>query len=399
MITQAEAEEIIRESVALMPAAPVDLRAACGRILREEVRAERPAPPFDRVTMDGIAISFSAWETGQRAFRLEGIQAAGQPVQMRKARDGCLEVMTGAPLPGGCDAVVPVEELRFDRGAAIVTGEARVEKGRNIHPRGSDHPAGAVILPCGRRLGSREIGAAASAGRAELHVSTHPRIAVVATGDELVEPGKPVADHEIYLSNAYALQSALDLSGFRESSTYHLRDNESDVLEGLSRILDSADLVILSGGVSKGRFDYVPATLENLGVRRLFHGVRQRPGRPFWFGLSRQNRAVFALPGNPLSTLVCLHRYVLPALVRMTGAEVTVPLQVRLQSPVRFTPRLTWFLPVVLSSPVGGLLAQPVPPNTSGDYTSVLETDGFIELPAERADFPAGFGAPFYRWV
>jgi molybdopterin molybdotransferase len=398
MISPEEADSLIRDALPECRDEQVKLEEAAGRILREEVRDPRPSPPFNRATMDGIALSFAAWADGIRSFVLEGTQAAGLPAQTLRQRGGCWEIMTGAAIPAGCDTVIPIEEIAMEEGRAVVSPAAIPQQGEFIHRRESDHPAGFVLLRPGVRLGAREIAAAASAGYARLRVSVAPRVAVVASGDELVCPGSPVADHQIYLSNNFAIQAALMTSGCPAVTTHHLKDDLDQVLAGLRAISGQADVVILSGGVSKGRFDYIHAALEQLRVQRIFHGVRQRPGKPFWFGVTENGRPVFALPGNPLSTLVCLHRYVLPALERMMGMDTPPAIHARLASPVEFRPPLTWFLPVKISSLTGELRAEPVPPNTSGDYTSVLTTHGFIELPSRPTDFPAGFPAPFRPW-
>jgi molybdopterin molybdotransferase len=160
------------------------------------------------------------------------------------------------------------------------------------------------------------------------------------------------------------------------------------------------DVVILSGGVSKGKFDYLPAELDRQGVRKIFQGVAQRPGKPLWFGMSRRQTPIFALPGNPVSAYTCLHRYVLPALDHASGVKPRAKRVVALAETVTFKPKVAYFLPVKLASgPRAELLAKPDPSNTSGDFAGLVDTDGFVELPAEQTEFPAGTLAPFWPWV
>jgi molybdopterin molybdotransferase len=269
-----------------------------------------------------------------------------------------------------------------------------------MHRRGSDHRAGDTIVRAGTALTGREIAVAAACGYTTLTVSQKPKIAVVATGDELVEVEAKVAAHQIRRSNDYALCAALAAAGYERSSRFHLRDVRHEIEHMLWHIIAEFDAVLITGGVSKGKFDYLPAELERQGVKRIFQGVAQRPGKPFWFGVSARATPVFALPGNPVSAYTCLHRYVLPALGYASAATPSEPRMVALAAPVTFKPKLTYFLPVKINSgPRGELLASPDPSNTSGDFAGLVGTDGFVELPPEPAEFPAGTVAPFWAWA
>jgi len=246
----------------------------------------------------------------------------------------------------------------------------------------------------------REIAVAASCGYATLTVSQQPKIAVIASGDELVEIDAPVAAHQIRRSNDYAIRAGLQLAGYPHVARFHSRDVRSEIEHLLWHILAEFDVVIVTGGVSKGKFDYLPAELERQGVQKRFHGVAQRPGKPLWFGVSARRTPVFALPGNPVSAYTCLHRYVLPALAHASGQRVSPPLPVALSSAVTFKPQLAYLLPVKLSTGPGAeRLASPDPSNTSGDFAGLLGTDGFIELPGDITHFPVGTLAPFRPWV
>jgi molybdopterin molybdotransferase len=251
----------------------------------------------------------------------------------------------------------------------------------------------------GTRLTGREIALAAACGRGVVVVTQQPKIAVVSTGDELVEIGMPVATHQVRRSNDYALRAALMDAGFATVDRFHLRDVPHEIQHTLWHIIAEYDCVIVIGGVSKGKFDYVPRELEGQGVTRKFHGVAQRPGKPMWFGVSARHTLVFALPGNPVSCFTCLHRYVLPALNRALGITDLRRPVAALSNPVTFRPSLTYFVPVKLHFGANAeQLAQPVETNTSGDFAGLAGTDGFVELPADRAEFPVGYVAPFWRW-
>lgn len=397
MLTPAEADAAIAAALPRVPAEELPLPACAGRVLRQDVHAERDAPPFDRVTMDGIA--FSQVARGQREFRIAGVQAAGSPALSQPTVGECIEVMTGAMLPAGCDTVVPVERIRIANGIASLEPGYQPESWLHVHRRASDARAGDRLLEAGMRLRAPEIAVAASAGFARLAVSRLPRIAVISTGDELVDPGLPLAGHQVRRSNSYGLAAALRLAGYAPRIDLHLPDRKHDIVQALSRALDDHDLLVLSGGVSAGRFDYVPEALATLGARKVFHQVAQRPGRPLWFGTREPGRIVFALPGNPVSVLVCLARYVIPALEAMAVLRPLPQAQVVLARAFDFPAPLSCFLPVRLRYDQDGRTqAEPRPTGGSGDFISLTDTDGFVELPRGPAHHPAGLSVPFHRW-
>jgi len=397
--TPAEAEALVREHVAALPLESRPLESLAGAVLAQSVRAERDQPPFDRVTMDGIAFSCAAWRAGQRRFRLAGVQAAGTPPIDLPAPDTCIEVMTGAILPRGCDCVVPVERIDVADGWAAVEESVAVEPFLNVHTRGLDCREGDLLLAAGRRLGAPELAVLASAGLPRASVHAEPRVLIVATGDELIAPGEPIEAWQVRRSNTYALRGALALRGFSRVAEDHLPDDAAVLKSRLATHLSTHDVLVLTGGVSMGRFDHVPRTLRDLGVREVFHHVAQRPGKPMWFGIGTSGQVVFGLPGNPVSALVCLIRYVVPGLLAMMGARPLAAETVPLGAPFRLKPAMTFFLPVqVERSALQGVVAMPRPTRGSGDFISLLGTDGFIELPPGPADYPAGHVAPLHRW-
>jgi molybdopterin molybdotransferase len=401
MLTPAEAQALILENVAPFQQQDCPLSAAHCRVLRADIRADRDLPPFDRVTMDGYALRATVVAAGSRVFRVEGVQAAGmQAFKLSAADDACIEVMTGAVMPEGADCVVPYEETKRDGSNVVLSDEvAGIAAGSAVHRRGSDHAAGEIIVRPGTRLSGREIAVAAACGYGTLEVSQLPKIAVVATGDELVEVEAAVAPHQIRRSNDHALRAALATAGYPTVSRFHLHDVRDEIERLLPHIIAEYDVVVIAGGVSKGKFDYLPDELDRQGVRKIFHGVAQRPGKPFWFGMSARQTPIFALPGNPVSSYTCLHRHVLPALAHASGLDPTPPCTVALATAVTFKPKLTYFLPVRLSSGARAeLLATPDPSNTSGDFAGLLGTDGFVELPAGEVEFPAGTLARFWPW-
>jgi molybdopterin molybdotransferase len=397
--TPAEAESLVRDNIAPLPLESRPLESLAGAVLAQSVRAERDQPPFDRVSMDGVAFSCAAWRAGQRRFRISGIQAAGtSPVEL-PGSDACIEVMTGAILPHGCDCVVPVERIDVTDGWAQVEETVAVEPFLNVHSRGLDCREGDLLLAAGVRLGAPELAVLASAGLSRADVFAEPRVLIVATGDELVAPGEPIEAWQVRRSNTYALRAALSLRGFTRVAEDHLPDDAMVLKSRLATHLSTHDVLVLTGGVSMGRFDHVPRALRELGVREVFHHIAQRPGKPMWFGIGPDGQVVFGLPGNPVSALVCLVRYAVPGLLAMMGARPLPAETLPLGAPFRLKAPLTFFLPVRLErSPLQGVVAMPQPTRGSGDFISLLGTDGFVELPPGPVELPAGHVAPLHRW-
>ena len=399
MLTPAEADQLIGQHLQCLPIESLPLAQCAGAVLRENIYAERDQPPYDRVAMDGVALDSRAVSVGGRSFRIQATQAAGDaPLTLAAAAD-CIEVMTGAVLPGGCDSVVPVEKLAIERGQASLAPDALVEPWQNVHRRDSDTRQGALLLSAGQRLRAPEVAIAASAGMARIRVASQPMLAVISTGNELVEPGEPVLAHQVRRSNAYAIVSALREHGFQRVADDHIRDDAEELRQRLRFHLETHDVLVLSGGVSMGRFDLVPQVLGELGVRTIFHKVAQRPGKPLWFGVAPSGAAVFGLPGNPVSTLVCLTRYVLPALCGSLGQNPRPVQRMALAAPVTVTPPLTYFVPVRLEQDDWGRdWAVPAPTNGSGDFTGLAGTEGFVELPPGPNTYAKGFVTRLHRW-
>ena len=377
----------------------VALDATLGQVLRQRVTAERDQPPFDRVTMDGIALAHQAFAGGLRTFRIVATQAAGSAPIPLPDRESCVAVMTGAALPPGADTVVPMERITRDSSVAMIEAAYRAKAGQFVHRRASDHRHGDTLLEPGAVLGPPELAILTVGGSDCVDVARRPRIAVISTGDELVEVGQPLAPTQIRASNDRALAAALVQRGFTDCVRRHLPDDRAVLERELRQLLAEQDVLILTGGVSMGEFDFVPGVLAAVGMELVFHKVLQRPGMPLWFGVSPAGNPVFALPGNPVSSLVCLVRYVLPALLSALGTAPRPTPMVQLATPVHFEPDLTYFLPVRLEYTVDGrCVAMPKPTNTSGDFVALGGTDGFVELPRGQSDFPAGHATRFFAW-
>lgn len=399
MLSPAEAEALIDQHLTCLPIESLPLAQCMGGILRENVYAERDQPPFDRVAMDGIAIASAAWRSGRRSFRMQGTQAAGDPQSRLTTAEGCIEVMTGAVLPQGCDTVIPVEQLELVDGEARIKAGIEAPAGQNVHRRASDSRQGELLLKVGTLLRAPEVAVAASAGMSRVRVSGQPALIVISTGNELVEPGEPILAHQVRRSNSYGVAAALRQRGFVRVADDHLPDDAEVLRERLTLHLHTHDVLVLSGGVSMGRYDLVPTVLEELGVRLVFHRIAQRPGKPMWFGVASDGQAVFALPGNPVSTLMCMARYVLPALDRAMAREAPPVERIAIAEAVEFKAPMAYFLPVAVKyDDWGRPWAVPRPTNGSGDFVSLAGTDGFVELPPGPNVWPKGFVTRLYRW-
>jgi molybdopterin molybdotransferase len=269
----------------------------------------------------------------------------------------------------------------------------------NVHRRGSDGRQGDLLLESGTLLRAPEVAVAASAGMARVRVSHQPAIMVISTGDELIEPGEPIADYQVRRSNSYAVAATLRQRGYGRIGDDHVMDDEAALRDRLALHLTTHEVVILSGGVSMGRFDLVPKVLTHLGVVEVFHKIAQRPGKPMWFGIGPQGQTVFGLPGNPVSTLVCLIRYVVPGIAAAMGSRPVPPERLALAAPVTVQSAMTHFLPVaVQTDDWGRAWADPRPTNGSGDFLSLSGTDGFAEIPPGPNTHPKGFVTAVYRW-
>lgn len=378
MISVEEASQIVKQKLQLVP-----------QRMAAAIRADRAYPPLDRAMMDGIAVSFDAYEMGVREFWIEGIAAAGNPQKRMEEAVGCLEIMTGAPVPIGAELVIPYEHLEIQAGIAKIKVELPRTRGENIHPAGSDCPEGAQVLEAGATLNGPHVGIAASMG-IRPGLSMTAKILLISTGDELVEVEEEPLNFQLRRSNVHALKASLELNGFPNVHLAHLPDDALDIAAHFLSVRDHYDVLIYSGGVSKGKFDHLPSVWAELGVERFFHEVAQRPGKPLWFGADPKSKTtVIGLPGNPVSSLVCLHRYVIP------NREVFV----RLATDFEFKKELTYFLPVKLHSQRdGSLWAEPLKIKNSGEFIALAGSDGFVELPAQQSLFRSGEAFAFYPW-
>lgn len=397
MLTVQQAFEYIMQTSATTSCEMVDISEADGRVLMETIIADRPFPPFDRITMDGIAINYDDYANGNRSFVIQGIQAAGDP-QKTLTGGCCIEVMTGTVLPANADTVIPYEHLQQTGNAFIVINEA--ERLQNVHRKASDVSEGEVLLDNGIIIGGAEIAVLASVGKQQVVVSKKLKVALVATGNELVPVNQRPEAHQIRISNVYALKAVLNNHN-TTCTIFHLNDDKKELLQSFSGLFTEYDLIICSGGVSAGKLDYIPEVLSTLGVDIKFHKVKQRPGKPLLFAVSKNNVLFFGLPGNPVSGFMCLHRYVIPWIHQTLGIKRPVePVKAVLKEDIFFDKPLAFFPPVYITTSNDGILiADPHLTNGSGDFATLTSANAFLELPDGKDVFKKGevYDAWFYR--
>jgi molybdopterin molybdotransferase len=384
MISADEALRIVLDSVAPLGVERVAILDALGRVLASEVRSPRDIPGFDNSAMDGYAVCAAdiAGASDQSPVRLHVTETvpAGQMPAAPVGRGEAARTMTGAPIAPGADAIVPVERTRGTGDWVEIL--APVAAGEFIRPHGEDLRAGEAVLAPGKVLGPAEMGMLASLSRAIIDVYRKPRVAIVATGDELVDIDQIPSGAQIVNSSAYALAAAVREAGAEPIILRVARDTPREIRERLEEAL-RFDVVLSTGGVSVGQFDHVKGVLDELGMRTLFHGVAQKPGRPLKFGIVG-GRPVFGLPGNPVSSLLCFYLYARAALLKMLGrGEVGLPrIAAQCACDIKVSRNLTEFVRVRLERRGDAILARPTGSQGSGILSSVSRGDGLLIGPA-----------------
>lgn len=386
MISVDKAYRLIDTCVADFGTEKTHFVGAVNRVLTEPVFADRDFPPFDRVTMDGIAINSEAFANGARNFFIEKVVAAGTPIVSLEGANNCIEVMTGAMLPSNTNAVIPYEQCEIIDGTATVNVDAVIPC-QNIHQQGTDDKKGAVLIEKDTLLSPAHISVLATVAKTEVEVYKQPSISIFSTGDELVDIYNTPLPHQIRQSNGYFITADLHRTA-NSIGLQHLPDDLKLMKRQLSSALKQHDAILLSGAVSKGKFDFLPQALEELGMKTIFHHVAQRPGKPFLFGVLEE-KPVFAFPGNPVSTFVCYHLYFkrwLNACLHKPAKKISAKLSAKTAS----LPSLTNHVLVKITYENGECLAEPVAFSTSGDIPSLLNADGIISLPPQKEPYQKG---------
>ena len=351
MISSQKALEIILDQAEDFGVEEIPFTRALNRVLKEEIVADRDFPPFDRVSMDGIAFDSDTFDKGTRNFPVESLQAAGSKQLNLKNSENCIEVMTGAILPKNTNTVIRYEDIELKNGIATIKIETII-KGQNIHQKGLDRRIGDILIRKNTLISPAEAGVLATVGKKAVQVAKTPRVMVISTGDELVEVDEIPAAYQIRRSNVYTLVSLLKRLEISADND-HIIDDKAQLKDRIKEYLDTYDVLLFSGAVSKGKYDHLPDILEELGVEKLFHRVAQRPGKPFWYG-KKNKVSVFAFPGNPVSTFVGCLKYFYPWYQKSVGIAYNHKGKAILSEDFEFKPELTYFLQVKLDMD-GGL--------------------------------------------
>lgn len=366
---------------------PLPLSDALGYVLAQEIRTDREYPPFDRSTRDGYAVRAPEATQGA-ALRCVGEVKAGDSITEALLPGTCIQIMTGAAVPPGADAVVMIEFTR--REGETVTFDRATQRGQNIVPRGSEARAGDLVLTPGLRLGFAELAVAAQVGAATLHCYKKPRVAILSTGDEVVPVTETPGPFRIRNSNSVSLASQIRLAGGEPVPLGNALDRVDDLSAKIEQGLQE-DILVLSGGVSMGKYDLVESVLKSLGAEFFFDAVAIRPGKPTVFGLC-QKTLVFGLPGNPVSTMVTFQLFAIPAIDILSGAEPRpLPLlEATLGESLKQNKGLTHFLPARLVWSGTQPYVTALRWQGSGDITALTRANCFLMFPADRQDIPAG---------
>ena len=395
LTTVKEALKIILNNTEDFGVEEIDFLECEGRVLKEDIIADRDFPPFNRVSMDGIAINAATFNSGERDFKIEGVQAAGSPQITLKDTFNCVEAMTGAVLPLNTNVVIQYELLTIKNGVATVNLES-VKDFQNIHKKGLDRKAGDVLIEKNKVITAAEIGVLATVGKSKVKVGKQPKVIIVSTGNELVEITETPVEHQIRRSNVYTLVSLLKKLNIN-AETAHILDNKEVLKAKIENYLSNFDVLIFSGAVSKGKFDFIPEVLNFLGVEKLFRKVNQRPGKPFWFG-KKGVKTVFAFPGNPVSTFVSCLKYFTPWYKKSMGLNLNNRETAILTEDFYFKPSLTYFLQVKTNIENGKTYATPVSGKGSGDLANLVDADAFLELPNDKTNFTKGEVFPLINY-
>jgi len=377
MINPNEALNLIQGLIVPQKVQKIAIQDALGLILAEDLRADRDFPPFNRAMMDGIAIKNIAL----KKWPIQDIAFAGEPQKHLRNSDAAIEIMTGAPVPLECSSIIKIEDIVF----IDIAGEKWAEyirkdllnPGQFVHAQASDCKQNDLILSSGTKIGPVEIAIAATIGKSELSVFEKPGIAIFSTGDEIVAIHEKPEAHQIRSSNSVMLEAALRSHGF-SPTVAHMKDEKSVVQQSLESALAIHEILLLSGGVSAGKKDFIPEVLAELGFKPIFHKISQKPGKPLYVGNRADGKLVFAFPGNPISTLTCFWIYFLPwvlgnRLISSTIPVVNLPLS---------NPKLDQWLPVKIN----GEQAETLKNNGSGDLIHWKFADGLVWQKAGSTD-------------
>jgi len=340
MISVKEAKDLISKHIITPNPISIDLAKASGHILAADVYAKHDIPAFSQSSMDGYAIKF---EDHKQELSLIGEMAAGTATTMTIRNGETSRIFTGAPLPEGADTVVMQEKITRTDGK-ITLQDSNLKLGLNVRNKGSEIMAGTLAMEKGSLLTPAAIGFLAGIGINKVSVYPMPKISIIVTGKELQQPGKTLEFGQVYESNSYSLSAALRYEGIDQIAVYEADDDLEILKKVLQTAIESSDVVLLTGGVSVGDYDFVIEAAAHCGIKQIFHKVKQKPGKPLFFG-TKDQKLIFGLPGNPSSVLSCYYNYVLPSIKSLSHkSNSVIEVQAKLTHPYSKAAGLTHFL-------------------------------------------------------
>ncbi|MHC4563314.1 MAG: molybdopterin molybdotransferase MoeA [Planctomycetota bacterium] len=399
MISPEKALHEVLAAARPLKALSLPLHDAFGHCLAGDVRADRDQPPTDRSAMDGFAVRAEDLANCPRQLRLIGEVAAGSSKRPKVVAGTCARILTGGRVPPGADTVVKVEDTSERDGEVHVL--APTDVGTNIRRRAENVAKGEVVLAKGTVLGAAQSGVCAAVGKATVRVHRRPEVMVFCTGEELRPAGESVRAHQLRDANGPALRAALAEAGFVGVSHRILPDDPKTLARKLEQAVGKYDVVVLTGGVSVGKYDYVPDAVRSVGAGIRFHGVSMKPGKPQLYATLTGNRHIFGLPGNPLSVLTGFFELVLPAVRRLSGVPAEScqsSLRLVLAESVRVKPSRTNYVLAELVEGKNGLTVRPMPSHGSADLAAGARADGALIIPKGTSQLPAGEVVEFRPW-
>jgi molybdopterin molybdotransferase len=384
MISVTEAKNIIRANAKALEPVTVPLQQAAGKVLAADVYALTDIPAFNQSAMDGYAFSFEGWQL-HKTLNIHGEVPAGEAALFLLEKNQAARVFTGAPVPSGADTVVMQEKAAANDNQLYIQDD-QLQTGHNVRLKGSEIKAGELVLSKGQRLSPSAIGFLATTGVAEVTIYPSPVVSIIVTGNELQQPGQPLTHGQVYECNSYQLNAVLQLLHVEEASVFKVKDDPHAVKHALINALDDSDVVLLTGGVSVGNYDFVPQAAAACGVTKLFHKVKQRPGKPLFVG-RKENKLVFGLPGNPSAVLTCFYEYVIPALEQlMQQQNILKTIQAPLAKSYSKTAQLTFFL----KGYYDGQTAMPLDAQESYRLRSFAVANCLLCLPEDKMEYGQG---------
>ena len=384
MISVQEAKKIISENVSSIDPVRLPLQQAVGLILAEDVYASSDIPAYPQSSMDGYAFSFEGWKRNKK-LRIIGEIAAGSHEAFTLLPENAVRIFTGAAIPHGADTVIMQEKTTTEEDELIIDDET-VQRGTSVRPKGSEIKAGSLALKKETGLTPAAIGFLAGIGIDEVKVYPNPSINIIITGNELQQPGQPIQHGKVYESNSFALLSVLKQLQIDNVQVLYAADKPEEVISTLQKALDQSEVVLLTGGISVGDYDFVLQAATECGVQKLFHRIRQRPGKPLYFGML-ENKLVFGLPGNPSSVLTCFYQYVIPALAKLSKRKIGLQvLQIPLTEGYEKNTSLTHFLKAFFN----GETVVPLDAQESYRLSSFAKANCLIQIDEETTSVEAG---------